>query len=373
MKKILRIIFVVFLIYTAWLGIGILSYKQHGSTPIQDSLHEVQGVYHIHTTHSDGTKTPGEIAKIASSAAVNFIILTDHGNPNFESLSAEGWKEGVLVLAGSELSTSRGHLVALDFDRPNNDFFQDADRAAYQVQRLNGFSIIAHPYSKIQWTWGESLYSSGIEIINADSMLKNRIWRWIPFTPSLILKPQYFLLRILNAPKKNLVKWDSLNQNHQIYGYYSTDAHLLYKPLMFFLRLHLLLKQPLSPEFKETKKQIFDALKQGMFYSAIDAAAQAQGFRFWATAGENTISMGGNAKLDSPTTLHVHLPQEISKETHLIFNGLSILKSPDDRIEFQVEEPGVYRIEVYLKERSPLNKRTPWILSNPIFLKEKTQ
>lgn len=373
MKKIQRIILVVFVIYSVWLGIGMLSYKQHDSTPLQDSLHEIQGVYHIHSTHSDGTKTPGEIAKIASSTSVNFIILTDHGNPNFESLSTEGWKEGVLVLAGSELSTSRGHLVALNFDLPNSDFFQDADRAAYQVQRLNGFSIIAHPYSKIQWTWGESIYSAGLEIINADSMLKNRIWRWIPFTPSLILRPQYFLLKILNVPRKNLFKWDLLSQNHQIYGYFSTDAHLLYKPLMFFLRLHLLLEQPLSPEFKEAKKQVFNSLRQGQFYSAIDAAARAEGFRFWCTTAESTIPMGGSGILKDPATLHVHLPVSISKESHLIFNGQSILQSTDDRIEFLVKEPGVYRIEVYLKERSPLNKRIPWILSNPIFLKEKTQ
>lgn len=373
MKKILRIIFVVFLIYSVWLGVAMLSYKQHDSTPIQDSFHEIQGVYHIHTTHSDGRKTPEQIAKIASSASVNFIILTDHGNPNFESLSAEGWKEDVFVLAGSELSTSRGHLVALDFDLPNSDFFQDADRAAYQVQRQNGFSIIAHPYSKTLWTWGKSLYSSGIEIINADSMLKNRIWRWIPFTPSLILRPQYFLLKILNVPKKNLFKWDSLSRNHQIYGYYSTDAHLLYKPLMFFLRLHLLLEQPLSSEFKAAKKQIFDSLKQGQFYSAIDSAAEAKGFRFWCTAAQNTIPMGGSGILKHPATLHVSLPQSISKETHLLFNGLSILQSPDDTIELRVEEPGVYRVEVHLKERSPLNKKIPWILSNPIYLKEKTQ
>jgi len=372
MKKILRIIFVVFLIYSVWLGIGILSYKQHDSTPIQDSFHEVQGVYHIHTTHSDGTKTPMEIAKIASTAGLEFIILTDHGNPNFESLSAEGWKEGVLVLAGSELSTSRGHLVALDFDLPNNIFFSDADRAAYQVLSLNGFSIISHPYSKILWSWGDSQYSSGIEIINADSMLKNRIWRWIPYTPGLILRPQYFLLRILNVPQQNLFKWDTLNQNYQIYGYFSTDAHLLYKPLMFFLRLHLLLDRPLPMEFEEAKKQVFDSLKQGQFYSAIDAAGQAKGFRFWCAAAESIIPMGGSGNLDFPTTLHVHLPSSISKETHLIFNGLSILQSPDDTIEFRVEEPGTYRIEVYRKEKSPLNKKIPWILSNPIFLKEKT-
>jgi hypothetical protein len=359
MKKILRIFLIFFLVYSVWLGIGILSYKQHDSTPIQDSIYEVQGVYHIHTTHSDGTKAPDEIAKIAAKADIKFIILTDHGNPNFESLAAEGWKEGVLVLAGSELSTSRGHLVALDFNPPENNFATDADNAAYQVNRQNGYSIIAHPYSKTLWTWSESFYSTGIEIINADSMLKNKIWRWIPFTPSIFLKPQYFLLKILSVPNKNLFKWDTLNKDYQVYSYYSTDAHLLYKPLMSFLRLHLLLDEPLSAAFDTAKKQIFSALKQGKFYSAVDAAAKADGFRFRANGGENT-------------TLHIQLPLSISKETHLIFNGQSILQSQDDTIEFYAKEPGVYRVEVYLKERSPLNKRIPWILSNPIFVKEKT-
>ncbi len=359
MKKIGRIFLVLVLLYSVWLGIGILFYKQHLTTPLQDSIHEVQGVYHIHTTHSDGAKTPDEIAKIAASASVDFIILTDHGNPNFASLSSEGWKQGTLVLAGSELSTSRGHLVALDFDLPENNFSRDAEGASYQVKQLNGFSIIAHPYSKTIWTWGNSQYSSGIEIINADSMLKDRIWRWIPYTPSLFIRPQYFLLKILNVPKKNIFKWDMLNQSFQFYGYYSTDAHLLYKPLMSFLRLHLLLDKPLSAEFEAAKKQVFDSLKQGNFYSAVDGAARAEGFRFWETTGEST-------------TLHIQLPLSIEKETHLMFNGQSILQSRDDTIEFPVEKSGVYRVEVYLKKRSPLNKRIPWILSNPIFIKEKT-
>ena len=372
MKKILWTILAILLIYTVWLGIGILSYRQFDSTPIQDSKHEIQGVYHIHTTLSDGSKTPEEIAKIASATDLEFIIYTDHGNPNFESLSEEGWKEDILVLSGSELSTNRGHLVLLNFDLPENTFTSDADGAAYQVKSLNGFSIIAHPYSKTIWTWGESFNFSGIEIINADSMLKDQIWRWIPYTPALFLKPDYFLLKILSVPQKNLNKWDSLNQDFQISGYFSADAHLLYRPLFSFLRLHLLLDRPLSDRFEEAKQQIFSTLKRGQFYCAIDAAAKAEGFRYWLTAGENKIFMGESGDLENSPKLHVQLPLFISKETHLLFNGQSILQSSNDTIEFLVEKPGTYRVEVYLKEKTPLNKRIPWIISNPIYLKEKT-
>ena len=34
-------------------------------------------------------------------------------------------------------------------------------------------------------------------------------------------------------------------------------------------------------------------------------------------------------------------------------------------------EPGVYRVEVYLRSRSPLSPRVPWILSNPVYVRKK--
>jgi hypothetical protein len=158
-----------------------------------------------------------------------------------------------------------------------------------------------------------------------------------------------------------------------MYGYYSSDAHLLYRPVMSFVYLHLLLDKPLSAEFKEAGDQVYRTLRNGRFYNAIDAAAQADGFRFWCESAGNDIPMGGTSNLDKPVTIHISFPSSVLKEIHLIHNGDSILKSADDKINFEAEKPGTYRVEVYLREKSPLNGRIPWILSNPIFLKEKTR
>jgi len=98
-KKILLLVLALFLLYAIWLSFNILRFKTYKDQASKSSPLEIEGVYHIHTTYSDGRKSLDEIAKLASQANIDFIVLTDHGNPNYESYSSQGWKEGVLVLA----------------------------------------------------------------------------------------------------------------------------------------------------------------------------------------------------------------------------------------------------------------------------------
>ena len=369
-KKILIILLAFFLLYILWLSFNLLFFKTYRGDELKEYPLEAEGVYHIHSIHSDGKKNVEEIAKLASQASLDFIILTDHGSPNRESYASQGWKEGVLVLAGTEISVSRGHLVALGFNLPARKFSLETEHAVYEIEGVGGFSIIAHPYSKTQWSWGEFVGYSGIEIMNADSMLRKDILVSLPYLPALLLKPKYFLLKIVDSPDRNLRKWDELNILHPIYGYLSVDAHLLYRPLFDSFHLHLLLQCPLSEDFDQASQQIFEALKEGRFYNSIHAAAHGQGFRFWGEKGAEIINMGSEAILDSPVTIHVQDPFPFATEKHLIHNGKDIFSSSEENVSYTASQPGVYRVEVYLKERSPLRKNIPWIISNPIFLRE---
>jgi hypothetical protein len=278
----------------------------------------------------------------------------------------------VLVLAGSELSVSRGHLVALGFKPPSRPFSQNAERAAYQIKTLDGFAIIAHPYSKVSWSWGEPIGYEGLEIINANTLLKYDVIRIVPILPSLLVKPEYALLKMLRRPDKNLKKWDELNRTHPTYGFYSVDAHILYKHLLPLLQLHVLLENPLSKEYDQASHQIFSALHQGRFFNAVDSAAPACGFRFWAQKGQKKILMGEESFFDSSITLNIHAAFPFSCEIHMIHNGKKILTSVEKRIIFQPSQAGFYRVEVYLHERTPMHSDIPWIVSNPIFFREKT-
>ena len=188
----------IFLLYVSWLSFHLLVFETYKNVELIEYPQEVEGVYHLHSLFSDGRKDIDEIAKLASQASLDFIILTDHGRPNRESYSSQGWKEGVLVLAGSELSVSRGHLVGLNFTLPTRNFSQIAEHAAFEITATEGMAIIAHPYSKTQWSWGELNAYSGIEIMNADSMLRTDILPSLPFIPTFLLKPKYFLLKILD-------------------------------------------------------------------------------------------------------------------------------------------------------------------------------
>jgi hypothetical protein len=370
-KKILLLLLSLVVIYSFWLGFQIVRFKTYNSPALEKTPLEIQGSYHIHTIYSDGRKTPEKIAGLASRSALDFVILTDHGDPNLASVAAAGWKNNVLVLAGSELSVNRGHLVALGFTLPSAPFSQNAEQAANQIKSHGGLSIIAHPYSKVSWSWGKSIGYTGIEIINANTLLKYDLLRSIPYLPSLLVKPDYTLLKMLRRPVKNLKKWDELNHTHPTFGFYSVDAHLLYRSLLPFLQLHVLLQNPLSKDFEQASHQVLSALHHGRFYNAVEYAAQAHGFRFWAKNGQKIIQMGETTVFDQQTTLHVRLEFPFVFKAHLIHNGKEIMASTEKNIIHQITQPGFYRVEVYLKEQTPLRNDIPWILSNPIFFREK--
>lgn len=369
-RKFFLILPALILLYILWLGFDILRFKTYRAPASEPEPLEIQGVYHIHTTFSDGRKNPDEIAELASRAGLDFIILTDHGSPNRESYASQGWKHGVLVLAGSELSVSRGHLVGLEFKLSSHNFSQNAEQAVSGIMAAGGFTIIAHPYSKVQWSWGEFAGYSGIEIINADTMLKRDLFLSLPYLPALLVKPRYALLKITDSPHRNLWKWDDLSKTYPVYGYFSADAHLLYRSLFDFLRLHTLLQAPLSSDFETASRQVFEALRSGKFYNSIHAAAEAEGFRFWGERGEELIAMGSTVSFDSGLTLHIEAPFPFAKEIQVVCNGEKIFSFSQEKASFKAAQPGAYRAEVYLKERSALAKDIPWIVSNPIFLRE---
>jgi hypothetical protein len=372
-RRILSVFLFLVSVYLLWLAFHLITFKSYTTVPLKNSSFEVAGAFHIHSTYSDGKKSVEQIARCASDNSLDFIVITDHGSPNYESLASEGWKEGVLVLAGSELSENRGHLVALGFETPSSPFSSTAEEAVYQVRVLGGFTIIAHPYSKVQWSWGPKADYGGVEIISADSMLRQSLPLSLLYLPALLVNPKFVFLKVLTRPERNLLKWDSLNESQPIFGYYSVDAHLLYSALFSSLHLHIPLSKPLSKEFDMAKRQVFNALHRGNFYNAVEAAAQAKGFRFWAEQGGKIFPMGSNVFIGPQTALHAAMPIGVELEARLLRNGTPVFRSREGTWSYPVtNRPGIYRVEVYLKERTPMKNNFPWILSNPIFLKEKT-
>ena len=374
LRKLIRLLiffsFFIFFVWIGWHAYNAVNFKKYTYSS-EKSPFELKGAYHLHTIYSDGIRTPEEIAERALRAGLDFIIITDHGNPNRKSLNHQGWMKGILVIAGSEVSVREGHFVALGFKIPENKISIIAKYAMRQIRKLGGFSIIAHPYNmRNPWTGWEAKDFLGIEIINMDSAWRRGFIFSIPYYLLFPLNPHYCLLKMIDFPDRNLEKWDELCFNKKVYGFFAVDAHLFYESLFKILNLHVLINKPLSSDFLEAKEMIFNALSRGRFYNAIEGVAQADGFRFWAERGERRFEMGDQIRVRLPVSLYVKAPFPYNIEIRLIHRGRTVLKTKKKKLNFRAKKYGAYRIEVYLLDPSPLSKKIPWIVSNPIFLRK---
>ncbi len=103
-----------------------------------------RGHIHIHSTYSDGTGTIDQIAREAAREGVDYIIITDH--QTLSALPEEGYREGVLVLAGTELNHRYNHILALNINREIDSRDHQPQLALDAIQAQGGLSFLAHPF-----------------------------------------------------------------------------------------------------------------------------------------------------------------------------------------------------------------------------------
>jgi hypothetical protein len=116
-----------------------------------------RGDLHTHTVHSDGRRTPAELAAGARAAGLDFVASTEH-NTTSASL---GWGAhagpDLLVVDGQEVTTRDGHWLALGPERPGDhpvplvDWRYRAadgvlDRVVAGLHAAGGLAVAAHPF-----------------------------------------------------------------------------------------------------------------------------------------------------------------------------------------------------------------------------------
>jgi hypothetical protein len=110
-----------------------------------------RGDAHLHTVHSDGSRTPAEVVAAARAAGLDFVVSTDHNT----SSAAGAWgacaDPYLLVIDGEEVTTRDGHWTALGL--PAGTWVDWRYRAADaalprhldQVHAAGGLAVAAHP------------------------------------------------------------------------------------------------------------------------------------------------------------------------------------------------------------------------------------
>lgn len=343
---------------------------------VQDTI-EVVGALHVHSLHSDGTRTIDEIASIADQVGLDYIVVNDHmtlaGRPK------AGWGDSgnTLLVVGYEHNDrdNKNHYLALGSSR----VFDELDTAKEYVRVLRedgAVGFIAHPCEKRKtfsnlpsypWTAEDVTEYDGIEVWNQMS-------DWVENLTLLgalvrLVHPR----RLLTGPPTEALRlWDRRNKTGFISGIGGVDAHshrfgfgpvsLEIFPLKVELkgvRTHLFV----PAQFKKMTTEdatvaLLAALKQGNGFISNLRWGDARGSRFrYHFSGSGGCGPGAlPVPVEPGGRLEVSIPRD--GVITVVRNGEITTRVSGTNLEFCLEQPGVYRVEVHRKCK-------PWIFSNP--------
>jgi hypothetical protein len=342
-------------------------------------VHDLSCVVHLHSTHSDGTGTVPEIARAAARARADVVLLTDHDSLEARRHGEEGWYGDVLLLAGEEVSPlGRDHYLAFGLEDVIRHRGLDACGIARAVRERGGFGFAAHPFSE-----GSARFRRpGMPFagLDCDALHGIELWNFANDSGERIAGI-FELVRFLAAParaldhppERNVRAWDELCRKRRVVGIGGLDAHqfgkrigpvvpirlMAYHRSFRLIRTHVLCEAAPAGELERDRELVYDALREGRCYIAVNSVAPARGFRFEAA----DVPMGGETEAGR-RTLHVRTP--LPARLRLLRDGRDIAAADGTMLDAEVEEPGAYRAEA---RRVVRGRERTWILSNPVYLR----
>jgi hypothetical protein len=349
-------------------------------------------VVHLHSLYSDGTGTVSEIASAARRARADVVLLTDHDTLEAKLSGEEGWYEGrrrladglrgdVLMLVGDEVSPlRRNHYLAFGIDEAIDHDGLDAAGICRAVRDAGGFGFAAHPFSSGSPRFKRAGPGMPFEGLDCEALHGIELWSFVNDTaeaaesiPQVLRFMAMPAWALVHPPERNVRAWDELCRERRTVAIGGLDAHqfgkrigpfvplrvMAYRRSFRFIRTHVLCEDAPTGELEHDREQVYSALREGRCYIAVDAVAPAHGFVFEA----DDLPMGAEAAAGRRTLRAVTpLPARL----RLLRDGAEIAAVEGDRIEVEVEEPGVYRVEAF---RHAKGRERTWILSNPIYLR----
>ena len=331
---------------------------------------------HLHSTYSDGTGTVPEIARAASASGVDVVLLTDHDSLEAMHRGEEGMHDGVLVLVGEEVSPRGGnHYLAFGIEREIRWGGLTPAEICDAVREQGGFGFAAHPFSRGSERFRRRAQGMPFRDLSCADGIE--VWSWVTDTaerlPSLRAAARFVArphLVVDHPPAENLAEWDRMCAERRVPAIGGLDAHqfgkriagrvplklMSYKRSFRHLRTHVLCEDI-------SKKGVYDALREGRAYLAIDSLAPARGFEFVAEGPAGAVEMGSEAPAGD-YTLRAEVPHPA--RLRLIRNGAEVARAEGRTLTHAVGEPGVYRIEARLHAHG--TERT-WVVSNPVYLR----
>jgi hypothetical protein len=329
----------------------------------------------------------GEIAQAARATGVDLVIVTDHDSLEARRAGWEGLHDGVVILAGTEVSPRRGHYLAFGVDREIDHEGRSALEIAEAVRDAGGIGFAAHPFSDggqmlvpalarrivRPHGWPALDDERGCDGIELWSLTTDAAEGWR--TPAAALR----WLRdpaaaIASGPSaEHLRRWDALSARRRVPAIGGLDGHQpgirvggrVHSPLSHLrtfglLRTHLLCQRPLTGVPATDWRTVVAALRAGAAWLACPHVAPAAGARLWTERpGGAVVAMGGEAPAGE-ATLRVRLPAVA--DVTVVRDGEPWHQTHAAALDVPIRARGVYRVEARIAGRL-------WLLSNPVHLR----
>lgn len=399
---------------------------------LKTGWNEYRGVMHSHSELSHDSLVPfPEIVDAMHEAKCEFIFMSDHVDEGKADYS-KGWKgvhDGVLFIRGFEMQQG-----FFPWGLPDDTVLlnsEDPAALAKRIRELGGILCFGHNEGMRMWELPEL---EGMEIYNihTDMMdeLMDRSVR-LETVKNILLNSRAYgeqTFRGMFDPwvlAMVMQKWDEQSKHRKITAYAANDCHQnvglrgLYTERDTLLlidtghddpekkvaeyKLNSVTRPLLGAIFGELKpgRQLFridmdpyarssrfvnthllasdltepaliDALRSGRAFIAFNMLADAKGFAFVADDGGKLVTMGESIALAPGLKLRAESP--LSCHFTLVRRGDKVAEQDGTTFEYEVKEPGKYRLEAALPMPGEtaiagedfLQNMAPWVITNPI-------
>ncbi len=339
-------------------------------------MREYVGALHLHSAYSDGSGTLREMTAAAARAGLDYFVLTDHDTLRPCRDGWQGWNDGVLVIAGVEVSCKRHcHIVALGARDVADLRHKPMRRVLFELGRQGARAFVAHAHPAQIMGWplkGGALHEwevpgfTGVELWSFMHDVCDGLTPWR--IPSFVYN---WRRRVRGPHPETVAHYDRITQARRFAAVGSLDNHAIAVPVIGrriipyedgfrTLRTHVL-----APELAGTPADaaaIVHALAEGRAFLALDLWADARGFAFEGRRGGDRIRLGEAQPWDGPVDLAIRSP--VAARLRLVRNGEMYAEADGLAMTVTVDAPGVYRVEAHLEGR-------PWVFTNPVYLRAR--
>lgn len=352
-----------------------------------DAVPRLRGVFHVHSDSSHDGRTPGgEQLEAAGRLGLDFVIFTEHNSsPDHDA------RGGPLAVAGTEWSTTYGHLIYLGY--PESPPLESESTARLRIGLVDSLrargalTILAHPASpRRPWT-GRLAGIGGLEIVSMSTDARAKADPIVALLPGLFalpLNPELALSQLYRRDTTALRIWDRL-EDPAVIGTCGTDAHGWIDPELEFRTWQVVLDPWTDAPDPLTAEALVDRFASGRFSCL--SALLADGLPEFSFGGVTVtgapIPQGASIAADSIAALEIHGPRlkgrngSAETDAHapvivLLRDGAELARAKAASLRHADPEPGTYRVEVRLRVPGVFfgGRTVPVIYSNRIRVTE---